>query len=141
MALKGSAELRARMKAIQTTFKPLGREWADHTSDAARGMVPVRTGQLRGSIKRKNSTLKRATVSARYTAFFVDAGTKRHEIVPKRSSGLVFPAGGRTVFAKKVEHPGSRPQPFRQRASEEGLRRTPLAEHLIKLWNSGRPAR
>lgn len=141
MALKGSAELRARMKAISTTFKPAGREWADKTADLGKVMVPVRTGRLRGSIKRKNATQKRATVSAHYTAFFVDAGTKRHEIVPKRSSGLVFAAGGRTVFAKKVDHPGSRPQPFRQRAAEEGLRRTPLAAHMIKLWNSSRPAR
>ncbi len=139
-SLKGSAELKARLRAIQTSFKPIGKRWADTSADVGKGMVPVRTGRLQGSIKRKNATLKRATVYAHYTAFFVDAGTKRHDIVPKKGSRLVFQSQGRTVFAKKVDHPATRPQPFRKRMAEEGLRRTPMAEEMIKLWNSARAA-
>lgn len=138
--LKGSDQLRARLRAIGTAFKPIGREWADNTAGVAKPLVTFRTGRLRRSIRRKNATMKRATVAGHYTAFFVDAGTKKHTIVPK-GGGLYFTDRGRTVFAKKVEHPGSRPQPFRQRAAEEGLRRTPMAEYMIKLWNSSRPAR
>ena len=79
--LKGGPELRRKLKAIQLTFKPVGRKWADATADVARERVPVKTGRLRQSIRRKNATQKRATVSAHYTATFVDGGTKAHDIV------------------------------------------------------------
>lgn len=138
--LKGTPEFRARLRAIQTTFKPVGKKWADTTAAVAKPMVPVRTGTLRRSIRRRNATLKRATVVANFTAFFVDAGTKRHTIVPKKASSLVFQSQGRTVFARKVDHPATRPQPFRDRAAAEGMRRTPMADILIQLWNSERAA-
>jgi hypothetical protein len=139
--LKGGPELQARLRAIRTTFKPIGREWADKTARAGQGMVPVRTGRLKGSIKRRNATLKHATVVAHYTAYFVDAGTRRHTIVPRNSGRLVFSSGGRTVFARKVDHPATRPQPFRRRAALEGMRETPMAQKMIDLWNSARAAR
>jgi hypothetical protein len=133
--LKGAPQLKARLKAIRETFKPLGREWADEVVIVARPMVPVVTGRLRGSIRRKSATGRKATVVAHYSASFIDAGTKAHTIVPKRSGGLYFTDGGRTVFAKKVNHPRTQARPFRQRAAEEGLRRHPLDEALVKQWN------
>lgn len=30
--LKGSRELRARLRAIKTVFKPVGRQWTDETT-------------------------------------------------------------------------------------------------------------
>jgi hypothetical protein len=134
-ALKGSAELRARLKAAGQMFKPYGREWADETAIIAKTMVPVRTGRLRTSIRRRNASAKQATVVAHYTAVFVDAGTKRHTIVPKRAQALYFTDGGQTRFVKQVDHPRTRPQPFRQRAAEEGIRRKPMAARLIREWN------
>ena len=133
--MRGTPEFKARLRAIQTSFKPIGREWADTTAVVAQGLVPVKTGRLRGSIRRRNATLKKATVVANYTAYFVDAGTKQHTIVPKKATTLVFPADGRTVFAKKVDHPATHPQPFRERATVEGMRRTPQAKIMIDLWN------
>lgn len=139
--LKGTNELRARLRAIQTSFKPIGREWADTTAGVAKPMVPVRTGRLRASIRRKNASMKLASVAAHFTAFFVDAGPKAHTIVPKKANRLAFQVEGRTVFARKVSHPGYRPRPFRERAATEGLRRTPMAQQMIKLWNSARSVR
>ena len=134
-ALKGSAELKARLKAAGQMFKPYGREWADEYVTVAKPMVPFVTGRLRGSIRRKNASAKMATVQAHYTAVFVDAGAKRHTIVPKKASGLYFTDGGQTVFAKKVAHPGVTPRPFRERAMDEAIRRKPMADRLIKEWN------
>lgn len=34
--------------------------------------------------------------------------TKPHTIIPKRKKALRFESGGKTIFAKKVNHPGSR---------------------------------
>lgn len=64
-------------------------------------------------------------------AEFVNDGTRPHVIRPKRahtlrrsSRGVVKPAlrfvvGGRVVFARVVHHPGTRPNPFLDRAVRE----------------------
>jgi hypothetical protein len=136
MKVRGSRELRARLKAISVSFKPIGRKWADDTARLARARVPQRTGRLRQSIRRRNATQKRATVVAHYTASFVDAGVKPHEIRAKRRKGLVFEGrGGRTIFAPKVFHRGYRGKPFRREAALEALKRNPMAEEVIRAWN------
>ncbi|MDZ7742981.1 MAG: hypothetical protein U5Q03_14915 [Bacteroidota bacterium] len=46
-------------------------------------------------------------------AQFVTMGTRPHVIVPRKPGGvLVFQAGGQTVFAKRVNHPGTGPNDF-----------------------------
>ena len=133
--LKGSPELKARLKAIRGTFKPLGREWADEVVVLAKPMVPFQTGRLRGSIRRKSATQRAATVEAHYSANFVDAGTKRHTIGPKKAKGLYFTDGGQTVFAKRVDHPRTQARPFKARAAHEALRRKSPLQALLKQWN------
>lgn len=51
---------------------------------------------------------------------FQDKGTKAHVIMPKTARRLVFqvPAVG-TVFARKVNHPGTRPQNWTRGAAEQ----------------------
>lgn len=40
-------------------------------------------------------------------------GTKPHTILPKKPGGrLVFKKGGKTIYAKKVHHPGTKPNPY-----------------------------
>jgi hypothetical protein len=82
-----------------------------------------------------DATQRKATVAGHYTAFFVDKGTVAHVIKPRKSPNLIFRVEGRTIFTKKVNHPRTRAQPFRERASQEALRRRPMAATLIKLWN------
>ena len=133
--LKGKEELKARLRALSKSFKPIGRTWADETVKAARPKVPVRTGRLRGSFRRRNATMKRATVVGHYTQYFIDAGVKAHDIRAKTGGTLVFKGRHGTVFARAVHHRGFRARPFRRRSAEEGLRRTPMADILIKEWN------
>lgn len=135
MSLRGTSQLRARLKAIRLAFKPIGRSWADEYVHVARPMVPEKTGRLRRSLRRRNATQKRATVVAHYTAFFVDAGTVAHPIAPRKAGRLSWQDGGRTIFARRVLHPGTRARPFRVRAAHEALRRKPMAGQLIEQWN------
>src|SRR5688500_8141465 len=106
MALQGARQLRARLKAIRTVFKPVGRNWADETARRAKAYVPKRSGKTAASIRRKNASQKKATVQAVYTARIVMKGSKPHAIKPKKMQAMKFSAGGAPVFAKKVNHRG-----------------------------------
>jgi hypothetical protein len=135
VALKGSRELRRRLKAIKTVFKPVGRRWADDTAQLARRYVPKKTGKTSRSIRRKNASQKKATVQAVYTARMLMKGSKPHDMKPRQFKAMKFEAGGRPVFAKKVRHPGHAANDFAERAAKEALRKNPMAGELILQWN------
>jgi hypothetical protein len=136
--LIGAPELRARLKAIQQVFKPIGREWADEAVQIAKATGPWtdRTGTLRRSIRRRNATQRKATVVANYTQYFIDKGTKEHDVAPKRGTVLKWnPTTGGTVFAKRAHIPRHAARPFRERVAREALRRKPMASSVIQAWN------
>ena len=133
--VRGSRELRARLRAIKQTFKPAGREWAEEAAEIMSHAVPVRSGRLQRSFRVKNASQRRASVAAHFTAFFIDAGTVAHQIKARKAPRLIFSVGGNTIFAKKVNHPATKAQPFRERSAKEALRRKPMAQKLIELWN------
>ena len=135
MSVKGGRELRARLKAAGLMFKPYGRTWADTTAVEMRHRVPVTTGRLQKSIRRKNATQRRATVVGHYSANFVDAGSKEHDIVPRTKPLLIFEAGGRTIFARKVHKQRIGPRRFKRESALAALRRHPMSDALIAEWN------
>ena len=59
-------------------------------------------------------------------------GTRPHVIVPRKGRVLRFKTSdGRVVYARKVNHPGTRPNPFLiDAAKAEGLRVTRLTSSL-----------
>jgi phage gpG-like protein len=80
------------------------------------GVLQSRTGALAASVTvdgpRITSTGVVTTLSAggdlKYAAIQEFGGvTSPHEILPSRAKALAFVAGGETVFAKHVHHPGS----------------------------------
>ncbi|MCX0246409.1 hypothetical protein [Streptomyces drozdowiczii] len=91
------------------------------TLNLAKLFAPVKTGRLRASGRiESRRTLGLRTI---YTigfdvhyAPFVNDGTKPHKIRPKRAKALKFNVGGRTVFATVVNHPGTKANPFLDRA-------------------------
>jgi hypothetical protein len=90
----------------------------------AKILCPVDTGRLRASIRiESRRTLALRSIftvgSDVYYAPFVNDGTRPHEIRPRRAQALRFVIGGRVVFAKVVHHPGTRPNPFLDRALRE----------------------
>jgi hypothetical protein len=86
-------------------------------------LCPVNTGRLRASGKMKfREATKGPTGVVIYAVKYalpVHDGTGPYIIVPKKKKALKFKVGGKTVFAKKVRHPGVAGRPFLRRAAEE----------------------
>lgn len=80
-----------------------------------------RTGELRGTIDivDKGAYWKRVIARARHGRF-IEEGTKAHVILPRRGRFLKFVVGGHTVFARKVNHPGTAKRPFMANAAAAG---------------------
>lgn len=55
-------------------------------------------------------------VSPHPASSFVNDGTPPHVIEAKNAKALRFEMNGELVFAKRVNHPGTQPQPFMDRA-------------------------
>lgn len=139
MALRGSRELRARLKAIRTVFKPVGKSWAEQTTTLAKTRVQVRTGKTRSTIRVKNASLRKAAVEAKEGARFLEAGAKPHVIKPRRFKAMRWNAQGQPMFAKKVSHTGMRARPFLKRSGRDVLNRMDMLRELLKLWNEAAP--
>jgi hypothetical protein len=87
-------------------------------------LCPVDTGRLRASIRiesRRTLTFRSIYTigSDVFYAPYVNDGTRPHIIRPRTKQALKFNVGGRTVFAKVVHHPGTRANPFLDRALRE----------------------
>lgn len=93
---------------------------ADRTANLARALAPVgRTGDLKRSIRhRVRRTINGYTAEVYSTApyaIYVHEGTRPHRIEPKPPrKALRFEVGGGpvVVFARGVNHPGTKAQPF-----------------------------
>lgn len=77
--------------------------------------APTKTGRLRGSIVAKDESGGVGFYSVRYGRY-VNDGTRPHTIIPRTARVLVFQVGGKTVFARQVNHPGTKANPFVRRA-------------------------
>lgn len=69
-------------------------------------------------------------------AVFIEEGTKAHVIRPKNKSFLAFYADGKQVFAKKVNHPGTKAYPFLEPAVEKNV--PAFIEKLEDVIENGR---
>lgn len=83
----------------------------------AKILAPVDTGRLRASIRiesRRTLTLRSVyTVGSDVSyASMVHDGTRPHQIRPRSAKALRFRVGGRIVFARVVNHPGTKARPF-----------------------------
>lgn len=87
-------------------------------SATAKSIAPVRTGRLKASIHpdpvRRSGPWRIDTgvsADAPYAAP-VHQGARPHVILPRNARVLRFEVGSRIVFARRVNHPGQRAQPF-----------------------------
>ena len=48
---------------------------------------------------------------------------------------MIFEVGGRTIFAKKVHKQRVAARPFKRDAALAGLRKHPMSDTLVGLWN------
>ena len=82
--------------------------------------VAVDTGTLKNSIRADTSGTDVVINMAKY-APYVEWGTPPHIITPKNAKALHWKDGSKDVFAMKVRHPGTMPQPFIRPALREDL--------------------
>ena len=68
---------------------------------------------------------------APYAAYIIK-GTAPHEIRPVNASVLAFEVGGKLVFTPIVRHPGTKPNPFLEKAAEDA--RSKVAEVFADVW-------
>lgn len=78
----------------------------------------VDTGTLRASLYLSMETLGFKVGSTLPYAIYVHEGTRPHVIRPNTARALRFEGAGGVVFAKKVNHPGYRGNPFIREAME-----------------------
>ena len=81
---------------------------------------------LRNSLfSRQNSPSSMEIGATSPYAVFVHQGTRPHEILPVRAQALRFRVGGLHgpfIFAKRVWHPGTKPNPFVKRTVDKLIR-------------------
>ena len=84
--------------------------------EEAKKAAPVDSGYYRNNIgfDGKNSVIANADYSAD-----LEYGTKPHVIEPKTAKALHFKSDGQDVFAKKVNHPGTKPNPVMRNAAHK----------------------
>lgn len=96
---------------FERKFNLAVNEIAIELTQALAEEAPVDTGFLKNSISYKIEDDKIIISMADY-ADYVEFGTPPHVITPKSKKALHWKENGEDVFAKKVNHPGTAPNPF-----------------------------
>jgi HK97 gp10 family phage protein len=81
--------------------------------------APSATSNLRGSIQMDLHPMSAEIYPTAKYAPYVNFGTKPHVIEPKNGKVLAFKSGGKLIFARKVNHPGTKANPFMERTVEK----------------------
>lgn len=149
--VQGADELQRRIEALGDTRKFLGQLGLMAVAKAKQ-LVPRKTGNLGRTIRLGQVTDKEVQLLAGGQngvgyAQAVEFGSRPHDIVPRVASVLSWPAsgadarlsgsvrsGGKRAYAKRVHHPGTKPQPFLIPAAEEVVSESGM-ELLVKAWN------
>ena len=115
---------------LNNPYGPVGRDLyrrARNVQQAAKGIGPrrrqvgVNTGRLRDSIQIKQSRRpggqwaggQRAEVGSDLPyALLHHEGSRPHVILPVRRKALSFPVKNGIIVTKRVNHPGTRPNPY-----------------------------
>lgn len=148
-SLEGIDKLNRRLKAIQDTRGLLRQVQIDAVAEAKK-IVPRKTSHLGRSISPGSYGNDFAIVQATagYAAY-VELGTRPHVIRPKRKKALAWSAGGTRLsgrptraarrggamaFARKVNHPGTKPQPYLVPGAKAALNKVGV-RRIIESWN------
>ena len=108
--------------AINRTLRRIGRLMIP----TLKGQTPVRTGklksttifQIQGAPDTQILEIRQGARSPEGVFYgeLVRRGTAPHVIVPRKAKALRFMIGGEVVFAKRVNHPGTKANPYHVRA-------------------------
>lgn len=124
------------MKAASKRLETFVGVAVDRTAQAASTYAKLttlfrhRTYSLRSSIEatRTGKFSARTSANAKHAAY-MEYGTVRHDIFPRRKKALRFVQNGAVQFRSRVSHPGTKPRPFMQQARD---RVEPLFDRLCR---------
>ena len=146
----GGKQLEARFRAMGQVPKVMLGNIGIRGVREAKLLVPRRTGNLGRTIRIGARTDRYVEVKAGgqrnvgYAAA-VEFGTGRHVIVPRKAKALAW-GGGRTLggrlrkgqqadhFARRVNHPGTKAQPYLRPGLQKALQQLGL-DDIVKAWN------
>jgi len=103
--------------------------WLGQVLVGAKALAPKRTGKLaremrvvmgRTGRKGQGKNIRGRIVQPFYGAI-VEAGAVPHDILAKSGKLLHFVVGGKTIFTRKVHHPGFAAKPFLRPSAERRL--------------------
>ncbi len=150
MTLRGYDALQRRLRAIGDQ-QALLRELQLSSVEEAKGLVPVKTTNLKRTIRVGQVTQRSAFILAGGTqqvgyAAYVEFGTKPHDIRPLRAKALAWGGSRRlsgrlrsgsspTHFAKRVHHPGTAAKPYLVPGARRAVGKRGLGDRIVTAWN------
>ena len=127
-----AADLTSAGGSVEQTASHLIDEYAQKIAALGQSYAPYRTGALKESIgiRRTGALTVEIGPTVDYGAYQeFGTGSKGefgggfYDIRPKSPSGLLaFEVNGRSVYARKVRHPGVKGKAYMRRAFSEGLK-------------------
>lgn len=150
LTIKGIPALNKRLNAVQKAPMPILQRLQIDAVAEAKKLVPRQTGYLghsiqKGELHAPHYAIVKAT--AGYAAY-VELGTRAHEIKPRNRKVLAWPAspGGRRLsgsprrgaemrFARRVQHPGTKPKPFLLPGARKALEAQGWTNIVVRQWN------
>lgn len=147
VTVQGTDKLLRRLKAIQHGGPTL-KDIQIRAVREAKLRVARKTGHTARTIAPGDLTDSYTIVTAAGAAPFLEFGTRPHVIRPRNKKMLSWPANasgrrlsgrartnaGPRIFARKVNHPGTRPQPFLLPGAQEAVRQVGI-EPIVRAWN------
>jgi HK97 gp10 family phage protein len=137
--------LKQTAQQSQVTTQQVLIQASNHILAEMEARVPVKTGKLKGSLRiqvHTDTVIIGPNENQAPYAGYVEFGTKPHVIKPKSVHGvLVFYIGGKKIVTRKVNHPGTQPQPYVQPAFEAWVDSlgTMAAEANVQVWRHNAP--
>ncbi|WP_329368700.1 hypothetical protein OG896_24480 [Streptomyces sp. NBC_00669] len=115
-------KLRASLQRPGGIGERILQDRADRVANRARELAPgTMPAGITTRIEGSAAGLVAYVTSEHPASVYVIYGTRPHIIRPRRARALRFTAGGRTVYATVVHHPGTQANDFLGRALHEAL--------------------
>lgn len=133
----GASAVETLQSAVEETAAAL-TPFVKDAAPVAHGLTfsgaPITGGALRASLQWEIGTLG-AVLLGRGTGEFVIGGTVPHPIVARNTGALAFwsQAMGRGILRKRVQHPGTAPNDFRQTALAAATNATAVTDTLDRV--------
>lgn len=111
--------LREKGGLVERDLRRRARLVVNEARRLAPGSMPSRITEP--SISDRGRGLSAVIESRHPATLYVVNGTRPHQIRPVRAKALRFTVGGRVVFARLVNHPGTKPNDFLGAALRKAL--------------------